>query len=459
MKRDLTGNDHLSKMSTKRPAGYPSDKEIPVVLILKRKAIRVYPDNQKVVLYYSQALDKYISVPFGPNSNLLGSPLNESRKYKRDDDSEKTYQALAAEYPEIAKKYLEAKKTQPTRRAIRRVVGKLTPKEIMALPKAERDVAYQTAQEKLGAADISRLAKLGKQHNLAIRKFFADRKKETKPTPVKQPDPTEAMKNIKPKTVSESFRNKLSVLREERLDEVGPAVFAPAALGAAGRYIASTAAGAAAYETGKAGLKWVGKKGKDWLEGYKKSRREKEEKKKWEFMRRDKKGRGKGKKDKDSKLDKAADAATLGSAIAGGVEAGAEVAKSAVDAATKSGEKYGGRRETDFTAGGRQEVKVGDPRQGQVTTSAEYTRQQQKMLGVRESFESNIDLIKYMVENDISSHPIQIGEGVINLNNRVAKKVLKIYESLNKQNKKKIENMLNESATSFKKVINFAVRQ
>ena len=78
---------------------------------------------------------------------------------------------------------------------------------------------------------------------------------------------------------------------------------------------------------------------------------------------------------------------------------------------------------------------------------------------VRESFNSNIDAIKYIVENDISSMPVQIGEGTVNLNKRVAKKVLTVYESLNRENKKKVEAMLNESATSFKKVINFAVRQ
>lgn len=69
--------DHLSAFDPKRPAGYPSEKNIPVVLILKRKAIRVYPDNQKIALYYSQALDKYISIPFGPKTDELGIHMNE----------------------------------------------------------------------------------------------------------------------------------------------------------------------------------------------------------------------------------------------------------------------------------------------------------------------------------------------------------------------------------------------
>jgi hypothetical protein len=48
---------------------------MPTVLILKRKAIRVYPDNQKVALYYSQALDKYVTIPFSD----IQTGLNEAK--------------------------------------------------------------------------------------------------------------------------------------------------------------------------------------------------------------------------------------------------------------------------------------------------------------------------------------------------------------------------------------------
>jgi hypothetical protein len=37
----------------------------PFVLVLKRKAIRLYPNRTKVALYYNQKLDKYFSVPYG----------------------------------------------------------------------------------------------------------------------------------------------------------------------------------------------------------------------------------------------------------------------------------------------------------------------------------------------------------------------------------------------------------
>jgi hypothetical protein len=41
-------------------------KDTPYILLLKRKAIRIYPDGTKVALYHNKQLDKYFSVPYGP---------------------------------------------------------------------------------------------------------------------------------------------------------------------------------------------------------------------------------------------------------------------------------------------------------------------------------------------------------------------------------------------------------
>jgi hypothetical protein len=67
-------------------AGYPSQKEAPSVLLLKRKAIRVFPDGQKVALYYAQAIDKYVSIPY----NEIG--INEQTA-PRDRESEEEERA------------------------------------------------------------------------------------------------------------------------------------------------------------------------------------------------------------------------------------------------------------------------------------------------------------------------------------------------------------------------------
>ena len=38
----------------------------PFALVLKRKAIRLYPNGQKIALYHSAKLNKFFSVPYGP---------------------------------------------------------------------------------------------------------------------------------------------------------------------------------------------------------------------------------------------------------------------------------------------------------------------------------------------------------------------------------------------------------
>jgi len=45
----------------------------PFVLVLKRKAVRLYPNKTKVALYYNQKLDKYFTIPYG--EHMAQNPL------------------------------------------------------------------------------------------------------------------------------------------------------------------------------------------------------------------------------------------------------------------------------------------------------------------------------------------------------------------------------------------------
>ena len=40
----------------------------------------------------------------------------------------------------------------------------------------------------------------------------------------------------------------------------------------------------------------------------------------------------------------------------------------------------------------------------------------------------------------------------------MAKKIVRVYESVNAKNKKIVENMLNEDLDSFKKLLNFSIK-
>jgi len=47
-------------------------KDPPNTLVLRRKSIRMFPDNTRIALYYNNTLDKYFSIPYGPK---IDSPV------------------------------------------------------------------------------------------------------------------------------------------------------------------------------------------------------------------------------------------------------------------------------------------------------------------------------------------------------------------------------------------------
>lgn len=113
---------------------------------------------------------------------------------------------------------------------------------------------------------------------------------------------------------------------------------------------------------------------------------------------------------------------------------------------------------------GRELAKVGSSSQAQSTVDPSAAKQQLRAFGgapqgyYRES--TNLSKIKTIVENKTKKDEITFQDGKsVEITERVAKKILGIYESLNKDNKKNLEKMLNEDIVSFRKVVNFAIRQ
>lgn len=48
----------------------PSPAKMPTLLLFRRMSYRMYPQNQVVALYYSKMINKYLSIPFGPDGNV-----------------------------------------------------------------------------------------------------------------------------------------------------------------------------------------------------------------------------------------------------------------------------------------------------------------------------------------------------------------------------------------------------
>ena len=156
-KLDEAKQDYLSKYDPRFGVTDAKQKDLPNIIILKRKAIRVYPDNQKVGLYYSQALDKYVSIPFGGrNDTSVISPLNEAAKDEEDLRTVTTKYKTTS--PENRQEYL---KRQKTIASIRNRLASGSYKNPQQMEKQLK--ARQQAADKLKDVDVTKKMDLYKQ--------------------------------------------------------------------------------------------------------------------------------------------------------------------------------------------------------------------------------------------------------------------------------------------------------
>lgn len=118
------------------------------------------------------------------------------------------------------------------------------------------------------------------------------------------------------------------------------------------------------------------------------------------------------------------------------------------------------RRFLEPAAAPNSAVKISAPKPAGVRTGVDARMSKYERDYYGQQNESVMSQIMTMVNEDVTEMQLNIGENTLKINNTIAKKVVGVYESLNKENKKKMENMLNEGTTeSFMKLINFAVRQ
>ena len=365
--------DTYSKFDPRYKAGWPTDKEMPSVLILKRKAIRVYPDNQKVALYYSQALDKYVTIPY----NDIQMGLNEAKK-KDDDDKDNIRINKALRRNPKYKKVSSILKT-----------GKV-PTETDT---TERNKRFKDVSSRVGV-----MGAIGVELNKKIKDRFRAKAVE--------------------KAVA--ARNAAREAKKTTLEENPVA----AALRIAGPWIAKKAGQAFSKGAGKNLGKGTGK-----ATG---------------------KGAGKGKASR-GRMGLAGAIGTGIGAAAGGGGGGSGSGSNTPDTSSTRNYNFSAKPSTSSSFVNRASSTNAIEKRRQ-TANDQLTKSQTNESSV-------LDTIKSIVENDISEQTVRFNENEITINNTVAKKLLNVYESVNKSNKKKMEQMLNESATSFNKVLTFAVRQ
>jgi hypothetical protein len=72
--------------------------------------------------------------------------------------------------------------------------------------------------------------------------------------------------------------------------------------------------------------------------------------------------------------------------------------------------------------------------------------------------ENKISDLRKMVNEGVETKNLRINGRQVTLNTTMAKRILEVYDSVNTKNKKIVEGMLNEDLESFKKLLNFTIR-
>jgi hypothetical protein len=392
----------------------PSVSQMPSLLLFRRITYRLYPNKQVVALYYSKMVDKYLSIPFGPTGNLN---LSESKIYDTLEELEE-----GAKWEAI---------------------------------KGGTKGGLQGA-----AKGFFKGAAIGAEPGAAIGAVVGGVKGAYKGA-------KRGLEKDREQNIKESFKDKLAQLREQKQEDDDPygvktAISLVPGAAAYQKYTEGDYAGAAKSAgldlamagVGKAiaaGTKFAKPFIKKGLSKFKKTPKSSEE------VARDASSMAKSSAPKPASTaaNAAKNATKLGLAGAAGAAAGAikdaltgktgEVAAQSKSASTEL--KYDRPRVKAASTW----KKVDDP----VTASRLKTADLKTLSTTKEN---RISDIKNMISENIEYKDIEINGRLITLNTTMAKRILEVYDSVNTKNKKIVEGMLNEDLESFKKLLNFSIR-
>jgi len=427
----------------------PSPSVMPTMLMFRRVAYRQYPGKQVVALYYSKLVNKYLSIPFGPDGNLNLSEavvLDEGAGLEAIKGGLKgaakgafkghVFGAAVAGGPGAAagtlaggaigaykgakKAYNKAKENNMEEdwsdAKYKNPEGGLTKAGVMRYRRENPGSKLQTAV----TTKPSKLKKGSKAANR--RKSFCARmggmkKRLTSAKTARDPD-SRINKALRKWNCEESFRQKLNEKRQERIDE-NPLVMG--ALRAAGPMIVRGAQAAAPI---------VARGGRAILRGGKAAI----------------KGLGR--------------LATSAAAGAAAGSAAANASKGSEDKGSPMFEPHKGELIRDkssakTTSSWKSAKSTDDTFQSRykASLSKEFSPSSKRQVA-----ENKISDIQNMINEGVDNMDLSINGRTVTLNNSMAKKIIRVYESVNTKNKKIVESMLNEDLDSFKKLLNFSIK-
>lgn len=483
-----------------RKTNFPDTRtQAPMVLIFKRKAIRSFPGNQMIGLYYSDVLDKFISIPFDDLANSsMGDHLNEASvsmqrakakavakaaRYKKfGDEQDKTAQQVLS--PDEYKQHLK-NRARDNAAAIRHDLISRTPaRDLHKIPGAWKEVRDQEkAQVNTGSImnNIAARAGIGLRHRIR-NKFYKTLDKldqkynhpEHKPEPAAAPTPTPAPA---PEKSENRTNTKVTAFKNSRKPPKSAEAPAPAA--PSDSHSEPMSQGEIAQSK----------------KSYDKFKKAREVSAHLNTVRT--KGYEAGMKYHASKLAAAGQHVTpatdqnrrvgprRGKPPSGVVRPPVVAEEQLNEFLTKyigkaigAARKFFGsktpndnekkQKKNEQASNGAQKPDATPQKIDRTGITSSYgnraapnssdrvnQRFTQKTFGVSQR-PSPMNEMYQIVEEEMP-RVVKIGNDDVTINSTIAKKVIMVYESLNKKNKKQMEKMLNESADSFKKVISFSI--
>lgn len=416
--------------SLSRQSQVPSSREMPAMLVFRRIQYRIFPNRQVVALYYSKMINKYLSIPYGPDGNV-----NLSEAVIVEDD-------MLEDWKEVNRKDRTSGMSQKAVNAYRR----------------------ENPGSKLQTA-VTEKNPTGKR--ASRRKSFCSRmggmkKRLTSAKTARDPD-SRINKALRRWNCEESFVERLQAIREGAYGAKDAALdaasFIPGPVG--------TAAGAAsAYRSYKRGdyvgaaldaastIPGLGYAAKGAKVAHAASAASKAAKgaKELDVV-------AKGMSTGGKAVAKGTKLGSVGSKLAKGAKVGAKLAGKGLKAlgALTDGPDISGKplgQNKSATANirkGSTNIKATD------TTPVTATKLRQHELK-KPVTENKVSDLRNMLEHGQTLYEMQINGRTIQLNNTMAKRIVEVYDSVNVKNKKVVESMLNEDLESFKKLLNFSIK-
>ena len=444
------------------PKTIPSTSDMPTMLMFRRVAYRMYPNKQVVALYYSKFVNKYLSIPFGPDGNLN---LSEAIVH---DEMELDEGAIG----DIARNAITGHIVGATAGLPGAVAGTVIgagvgaykaykkAKEKKVMKEDWSDAKYKNPEggltkagvmkyrsehpgSKLQTAVTTKPSKLKPGSKAANRrKSFCARmggmkKRLTSAKTARDPD-SRINKALRKWNCEESFKQKLAEKRQlreqQQIDEF---------LATAGRMALSAGAGEAIYTGAKEVIKRAPVAAR-----YAKDVASK-------FFSKFRKAKGPKEPSRDpSAMTKSSKAPKPDSKVGFTPTAGLPDAPGTPGA--PDSEPAVVRRKPNLISS-KSGMKAKSSKDFAPHASLSPTQQSRYTANILAK-ENKITDIKNMLSEGNDTMDLSINGRTVTLNNSMAKKIIRVYESVNTKNKKIVESMLNEDLDSFKKLLNFSIK-